>query len=194
MVIPLAQLQSKQNAKKYYLISLEAVAFGQHGRGVPYIDYANHCILVLDAPSTQEASHDYLYPELTDGFISVSLRFSPQLTNSEEVFCLCERSTTVLFDSLKVCENSFLRLKLVNKRWWIVRKFYSRIWSAGTLDRYVRVFSVKTFPITLNDNTIINVNSQLFLRKETLARICHKNGIHLLGDPSGFTSGCLWQS
>ena len=74
-----------ENDKKLYLNSLEALASGQDGHGVPYNDYANHYILVFYLTSTQPASHDYLYPGLTIGSISFSLRFSAQLTNSVEV-------------------------------------------------------------------------------------------------------------
>ena len=106
-----------ENDKKLYLNSLEALAFGQHGHGVPYNDYANHYILVFDLTSTQQASHDYLYPELTNGSISISLRFSAQLTNSVEVFLLGERSSTIYIDSSrKVSKNIFLNTKLETKR------------------------------------------------------------------------------
>ena len=76
-----------ENDKKLHLNSLEALAFGQHGQGVPYNAYANHYILVFDQTSTQQGSHDYLYPELTNGSIPISLMLSAELTNSVEVFC-----------------------------------------------------------------------------------------------------------
>ena len=80
------QLQT-ENDKKLYLNSLEALAFGQHGHGVPYNDYANHYILVFDLTNTQQACHDYLYPELTNGSVSIRLRFSAEPTNSVGVLC-----------------------------------------------------------------------------------------------------------
>ena len=55
-----------ENDKKLYLNSLEDLAFGQHGHGAPYIDYANHYILVIDLTTTQEASLHYLYAEITN--------------------------------------------------------------------------------------------------------------------------------
>ena len=106
-----------ENDKKLYLNSLEALAFGQHGHGIPYNDYANHYILVFDLTSTQQASHDYLYPELTNESISISLRFSAQLTNSVEVFLLGKRSSTIYIDSSrKVSKNISLSTKLETKR------------------------------------------------------------------------------
>ena len=106
-----------ESDKKLYLNSLEALAFGQHGHGVPHNDYANHYFLVYDLTSTQQASHDYLYPVLTNGSISISLRFSAQLTNSVEVFLLGERCPTIYIDcSRKVSKNNLLNTKLETKR------------------------------------------------------------------------------
>ena len=55
--------------------SLEALAFGQHGHGVPHNDYANHYISVFDLTSTQQASHNYLYPQLTNKCTSLVFRY-----------------------------------------------------------------------------------------------------------------------
>ena len=105
-----------ENDEKLYLVSLEALAFRQHGHGIPYNDYANHYILVFDRTSTQ-AFHGYLYPELTSGSISFNLRFSTHITNSLEVFLLGERSSTIYIDSSrKVSKNIVLSTKLETKR------------------------------------------------------------------------------
>ena len=72
--------------KKLYLNSLEALAFTSHGHGVPFTDFPNHYVLVFDLTSTQQASHDYLYPELTNGSISVDLRFSKETGENLELF------------------------------------------------------------------------------------------------------------
>ena len=74
-----------ESVKKLYLNSLEAQAFGQHGHGVPHNDYANHYILVFDLTSTQQRCPDHLYPELTNGSVSFSIRFLAQPTNSVPV-------------------------------------------------------------------------------------------------------------
>ena len=74
------------NDKKIYLNSLEALAFEQHGHGIPFADYSNHYLMVFDLTSTQQASHDYLHPELTNASISISLRFSTALTDNTEIF------------------------------------------------------------------------------------------------------------
>ena len=38
-------------------------------------DYQNHFVMVFGLTSTQEASHDFIYPELTNGSVSVKLSF-----------------------------------------------------------------------------------------------------------------------
>ena len=105
-----------EDDNKFQLNLLEALAFGQHGHGVPKNDYSNHYLLVFDLTSTQQRSHDYRYPELTNGSISFSLRFSAQLTNSLEVFFLSERSSTIYIDSSWKVSNTFsLNTKLENQ-------------------------------------------------------------------------------
>ena len=122
-----------ENDKKLYLNSLEALAFGQHGHGVPYNDYANRYNLVFDLTSTEQASDDYLYPQLTNGSISISLRFSAQLTNSVDTFLPGERSSIFYIDSSrKVSKNIFLNTKKKTKRWWIVLLFYYRFRKVST--------------------------------------------------------------
>ena len=83
------------NDRRLYLNSLAAPALGQLVHGVPYNYYANQYILVFDITSTQQASHDYLYPEQIKRSASLSLWFSPQLTNCVKVFLLCGRSSTI---------------------------------------------------------------------------------------------------
>ena len=101
------------NDKKVYLNSLEALAFEQHGHGIPFEDYSNHYLMVFDMTSTQQASHDYLHPELTNASISLSLRFSSALTNNTEIFLLGERASTIYIDSArKVSKNVFLNTKI----------------------------------------------------------------------------------
>lgn len=98
-----------EDDKKLYLNSLEALAFENGGHGIPLADYTNHYIIVFDLTSTQQASHDYLYPELTNSSISVSLRFSADLAQSLELFFLGEKSSTIYIDSARrVSKNIFL--------------------------------------------------------------------------------------
>ena len=105
------------NDKKLDLNSLEVLAFESHGHGIPFSDFPNHYVLVFDITSTQQASHDYLYPELTNGSISIDLRFSAELTDSLELFFLGEKSSTIYIDSFrKVSKNIFLNTKIDSKK------------------------------------------------------------------------------
>ena len=88
-----------------------------HGHGVPFSDFPNHYVLVFDLTSTKQASHDYLYPELTNGSISIDFRFSAELTDSLELFFLGEKSSTIYIDSFrKVSKNIFLNTKIDSKK------------------------------------------------------------------------------
>ena len=60
-----APLQT-DNDKKFRLNSLQVLAFESHGHGVPFCDFPHHYVLVFDLTSTQQASHDYLYPEFNN--------------------------------------------------------------------------------------------------------------------------------
>ena len=80
-----------ENDKKLYLNSLEALQFKTHEHGVPFEDYENHYVLVFDLTSSQQASYDYLYPELTNASVSIDLRFKEDLPSSVELFFLRRR-------------------------------------------------------------------------------------------------------
>ena len=95
------------NDKKLYLNSLEALAFSSHGHGISIDDFPDHYVLVFDLTSTQQASHDYLYPELTNGSISIDLRFSKDIPDSLELFFLGERSSTIYINSARKIRKNF---------------------------------------------------------------------------------------
>ena len=95
------------NDKKQYLNSLEALAFRSHGHGIPIDDFPDHYVLVFDLTRTQQASHDYLYPELTNGSISIDLRFSKDIPDSLELFFLGERSSTIYINSARKIRKNF---------------------------------------------------------------------------------------
>lgn len=95
------------NDKKLYLNSLEALAFTSHGHGIPIDDFPDHYVLVFDLTSTQQASHDYLYPELTNGSISIDLRFAKDIPDSLELFFLGERSSTIYINSARKIRKNF---------------------------------------------------------------------------------------
>ena len=54
--------------------------------------------------------------------------------------------------------------------------------NVGTWD--MGVFSAETIPISLNENTFINVNSEnSYDERKRCLLICNKDGVYLFGDP-----------
>ena len=63
--------------------------------------------MAFDLTSTQEASHDFLHPELTNCSISVDLTFSRALADNVEILLLGERNSTFYITSdRKVTKNA----------------------------------------------------------------------------------------
>ena len=93
--------------KKLYLNSIDALAFTSHGHGVPIAEFTDHYVLVFDLTSTQQASHDYLYPELTNGSISIDLRFAKDITDNLELFFLGEKTSTIYINSARKVRKNF---------------------------------------------------------------------------------------
>ena len=80
---------------RIYFNTLEALDFlDKGGLGITLDNYPNHFILALDLTSTQEASHDFIHPELTNCSISVQLTFDGALAANVEILFLGERSST----------------------------------------------------------------------------------------------------
>ena len=68
---------------------LEAFDFlDKGGPGISLSNYSNHFIMAFDLTSTQEASHDFIHPKLTNCSITVELTFSRALITLK--FCFWE--------------------------------------------------------------------------------------------------------
>ena len=92
--------------KRLYYNSMGALAYVESGHGIPLADFPNHYIMVFDLTSTQEATHDFIHPELTNSTITIELKFEKQLTDNVEIICLGEKSSTIYIDSVrKVSKN-----------------------------------------------------------------------------------------
>ena len=63
--------------------------------GISLANYDNHHIIAFDLTSSQDASHDFVHPDLTNCTISVELKFDAGLTNNVELLFMGERSSTV---------------------------------------------------------------------------------------------------
>ena len=97
-----------EDDKRIYFNSMGALAYVENGHGIPLAEFPNHYIMVFDLTSTQEATHDFIHPELTNSSITVELKFQKDLGSNIEVICLGEKLSTVYIDSARnVSKNGF---------------------------------------------------------------------------------------
>ena len=79
--LPIAETPvSTTDNKRIYYNTLEALDFvfnNSHGISLAY--YHNHYMMAFDLTCTQEASHDFINPELSNCTISVELKFDAPL-------------------------------------------------------------------------------------------------------------------
>ena len=80
---------------RIYFNTPEALDFlDKGGHSITLENYPNHFILAFDLTSTQQASHDFIHPELTNCSISVQLTFDGALAANVEILFLGERNST----------------------------------------------------------------------------------------------------
>ena len=66
--------------------------------------------MVFNLTSTQQASHDFIHPEITNCSVSIELKFSAALAHNVEIFLIGEKASTIYIDSArKVSKNHILR-------------------------------------------------------------------------------------
>ena len=95
--------------KRVYFSSLGSLAYIENGHGIPLNEFPNHYILVFDLTSTQEASHDFIHPELTNASITVELKFGTALGANTEILMLGEKTSTLYINSDRnVSKNTLL--------------------------------------------------------------------------------------
>ena len=78
---------------RIYFNTLEALEFldkGGHGKTLD--NYSNHFILAFELTSTQEASHDFIHPELTNSSISVQFTIDGALAANVEMLFLGKKA------------------------------------------------------------------------------------------------------
>ena len=98
---------STEDDKRLYFNSMGALAYVENGHGIPLSEFQNHYIMVFDLTSTQEATHDFIHPELTNASISVEFKFKTSLTAYTEIIFLGEKASTIYIDSNRnVSKNS----------------------------------------------------------------------------------------
>ena len=108
--LPVADsLISTADDKRLYFNTISDLAYIDNGHGISLTDYPNHFIMVFDLTSTQQASHDFIHPELTNCSISVELKLSVALRNNIEIFIIGEKASTIFVDSARrVSKNHIL--------------------------------------------------------------------------------------
>ena len=100
---------STADDKRLYFNTKSDLAYFDTGHGISLTDYPNHFIMIFDLTSTQQASHDFIHPELTNCSISVELKFSVALQNKNESFIIGEKASTIFVDSARrVSKNQIL--------------------------------------------------------------------------------------
>ena len=82
---------STTDNKRLYYNSMSALAYVENGHGIPLSEFANH-YMVFDLTSIQEATHDFIHPELTNSSLSVELKFDAALAHNVEIFFLGGKS------------------------------------------------------------------------------------------------------
>ena len=92
---------STTDNKRLYYNSMSALAYVENGHGIPLSEFANHYILVFDLTSTQEATHDFIHPELTNSSLSAELKFDASLAHNVEIFFLGAKASTYYIDSAR---------------------------------------------------------------------------------------------
>ena len=72
-------MSTTDNKRKHYN-TMEALDFVfNNSHGISLDNYHNHYFMAFDLTSTQEASYDFIYSELTNCTISVELKFNAPL-------------------------------------------------------------------------------------------------------------------
>ena len=100
---------STTDNKRLYFNTISDLAYIDNGHGISLSDYPNHFIMVFDLTSTQQASHDFIHPELTNCSISIELKFSAALPTNIEIFIIGEKASTIFVDTARrVSKNHIL--------------------------------------------------------------------------------------
>ena len=85
---------STTDNKRFYYNSMSALAYVENGHGIPLTEFANQYIIVFDRTSTQEATRDFIHPELTNSSLSLELKFDAALAHNVEFF-FGEKASTI---------------------------------------------------------------------------------------------------
>ena len=99
---------STDDDKCIYFNTISDLVYIDNGHGLKLSEYPSHFLMVFDLTSTQQASHDFIHPELTNSSISVELKFSAALSNNIEIFIIAEKTSTIYVDSARLVSKNHI--------------------------------------------------------------------------------------
>ena len=76
------------------------LAYIDNGHGISLTDYTNY-FMFFDLTTTQQASHDFTHPNLTNCSISIEHKFSAAFPKTIETFVIGEKASTICIDSAR---------------------------------------------------------------------------------------------
>ena len=86
-----------------YFNTISGLAYIDNWHGISLSDYPDHFIMLFDLTSTQQLSHDFRHLKLTNGSLSIELKFSAALLTNIEIFTIGEKASN-LFDTGDKCQ------------------------------------------------------------------------------------------
>ena len=101
--------KSTDDNKRLYFNTISDLAYIDNGQGIKLSECSNYFLMIFDLTSTQQASHDFIHPDLTNSSITVELKLSAALPNNIEIFIIGEKTSTIYVDSARrVSKNHIL--------------------------------------------------------------------------------------
>ena len=85
-----------------YVITMKAMNFQDDIPSIPFDDFKDHFVLVLDLISMKDATENCEYPELVGKPLRMKLNFTDPLENVTELIVLGERMSSVALDKFGV--------------------------------------------------------------------------------------------
>ena len=100
---------SADDNKCPYFSTISDLAYIDNGHGIKLSDYPSHFLMVFDLAITQQASHDFIHPELTNSSINFELKFSAALPNNIEILIVGKKTSSIYVDSLRRVSKNHIR-------------------------------------------------------------------------------------
>ena len=149
---------STEDSKRVYFNSMSDLAYIDNGHGINLEDCTNHFIMVFDLKSTHQASHDFIYPELTNCSVSIELKFSAALAHNVEIFIIGKKASTIYNDSARKVSKNHIKESYFNKL-MDEDSLNSQIQICSELKyKFCGVFAADNVSTEFTDNSFIIVN------------------------------------